>query len=144
MGVNLAIIQGRFTKAPVLQSGSGKNGTYSYCFGQIANEQWVDKRKLVNYINYKAYRGTADFICKWFQPDVDEDGKTRQKEITMEGSITTYVKEKDGYKFLNTLLDVRAVHFAGRPVYPGDEEIIISKGAPDKPGGDRDDEGLPF
>lgn len=93
MSINKVIITGRFTADPELkQTPSGKTVTNF----SLAQNKGKDETL---YINFTAWSGTADFICKYFKKG---DG------IEVEGHLSVRVYEKDGVK--RTAYEVIADH----------------------------------
>lgn len=83
MSLNKVIMSGRLTADPELkQTPSGKTVTNF----SLAQNKGKDETL---YINFTAWSGTADFICKYFKKG---DG------IEVEGHLSVRVYEKDGVK----------------------------------------------
>lgn len=126
--INSAVIQGRLARDPEIkntQSGIAV-ANFTVC--------WSDKHKETEtklFIFCRAWRGTAEFIEKYFK---------KGQEIAVEGRLITEEWEKDGEKKSRVVLDVRGVHFCGKR-----ED---SQGAAAEPAGSQpvqaDDEPLPF
>ena len=87
--LNCAVVTGRLTADPeVRQTPSG----VSVCRFTVAVERQYAKQgeeKQVDFINVQAWRGTAEFVGKYFQ---------KGSMIAVQGSIQTGSYEKDGIK----------------------------------------------
>lgn len=100
--INSVVIQGRLARDPELkntQSGVAV-ANFTVC--------WSDKYKETEtklFLPCKAWRGTAEFIEKYFK---------KGQEIAVEGRLITEEWEKDGEKKSRVVLDVRGVHFCGK------------------------------
>lgn len=126
--INSVVIQGRLARDPEIkntQSGVAV-ANFTVC--------WSDRYKETEtklFIFCRAWRGTAEFIEKYFK---------KGQEIAAEGRLITEEWEKDGEKKSRVVLDVRGVHFCGKR----DD----SQGAAAEPAGRQpvqvEDEGLPF
>lgn len=126
--INSVVIQGRLARDPEIkttQSGVAV-ANFTVC--------WSDRYKETEtklFIFCRAWRGTAEFIEKYFK---------KGQEIAVEGRLITEEWEKDGEKKSRVVLDVRGVHFCGKR-----ED---SQGAAAEPAGSQpvqaDDEPLPF
>ena len=126
--VNKLILQGRLVADPELrQTTSGTN----VCSFRVA---WSEKYKETEtklFIPCKAWRGTAEFVGKYFK---------KGQEVAVDGRLIAEEWEKDGEKKSRVVLDVRNVHFCGER-----EDI---QGAAAEPAESQpvqvEDEGLPF
>ena len=126
--INSVVIQGRLARDPEIkntQSGVAV-ANFTVC--------WSDRYKETEtklFVFCRAWRGTAEFIEKYFK---------KGQEIAVEGRLITEEWEKDGEKKSRVVLDVRNVHFCGKR-----ED---SQGAAAEPAGSQpvqvDDEPLPF
>lgn len=126
--INSVVIQGRLARDPEVkttQSGVAV-ANFTVC--------WSDRYKETEtklFVFCRAWRGTAEFIEKYFK---------KGQEIAVEGRLITEEWEKDGEKKSRVVLDVRGVHFCGKR----DD----GQGAAAEPAGSQpvqvDDEPLPF
>lgn len=126
--INSVVIQGRLARDPEIkttQSGIAV-ANFTVC--------WSDRYKETEtklFVFCRAWRGTAEFIEKYFK---------KGQEIAVEGRLITEEWEKDGEKKSRVVLDVRGVHFCGKR----DD----SQGAASEPAGSQpvqvDDEPLQF
>ena len=125
--INSVVIQGRLARDPEVkttQSGIAV-ANFTVC--------WSDKHKETEtqlFIFCRAWRGTAEFIEKYFK---------KGQEIAVEGRLITEEWEKDGEKKSRVALDVRNVHFCGKR----DESAQNAAAAESQPV-QVDDEPLPF
>lgn len=104
MAINNCTFLGRLTRDPE----AGKTASdVSYCrFGVAVDRAYVkegEERK-ADFIDCLAWRGTADFIAKWFK---------KGNMIAVSGSIQTGTYEKDGVKRKTWELVIREASFAG-------------------------------
>lgn len=128
--INSVVIQGRLARDPEVkttQSGIAV-ANFTVC--------WSDKHKETEtklFIFCRAWRGTAEFIEKYFK---------KGQEIAVEGRLITEEWEKDGEKKSRVVLDVRGVHFCGK------RDESAQNAAAAEPAGSQpvqvDDEPLPF
>lgn len=100
--INSVVIQGRLARDPEIkttQSGVAV-ANFTVC--------WSDRYKETEtklFVFCRAWRGTAEFIEKYFK---------KGQEIAVEGRLITEEWEKDGEKKSRVVLDVRGVHFCGK------------------------------
>lgn len=100
--INSVVIQGRLARDPEIkntQSGIAV-ANFTVC--------WSDRYKETEtklFVFCRAWRGTAEFIEKYFK---------KGQEIAVEGRLITEEWEKDGEKKSRVVLDVRGVHFCGK------------------------------
>lgn len=98
---NKMILQGRLTADPELKT---TTSGVSVCEFTVA---WSEKYKEIEtkcFLRCKAWRGTADFLCKYF---------VKGQEIIVDGKMQTEEWEKDGEKKSRTILSVDQIHFCG-------------------------------
>lgn len=113
--LNNMTLQGRFTKDLELKHTS--NGVPVCNFTLAWNERYGEKETTL-FLNCVAYRGTAEFITKYFK---------KGDMAVIEGKLTSRSYEKDNEKKYITELIVDKVHFCGsknessEPI--GDEEF---------------------
>jgi single-strand DNA-binding protein len=103
--LNKAIIMGRLTKDPELkQTQSG----VSVCSFTVAVERsFVPQggERQADFINCVAWRGTAEFICKWF---------AKGRMINVVGSIQTrHWDDQEGKRHYSTEVVADEVNFCG-------------------------------
>lgn len=98
--INKTIIQGRFTAKPEIKEVGGFNLTEF----TVAWSNKIKEREVKCFLRCKAWRSTADFICKYFD---------KGQEVAVEGQLVTEEWEKDGQRQSRTILEVDKVHFCG-------------------------------
>ena len=105
MALNNCTFLGRLTKDPDV----GKTQSdVSYCRFCIAVDRGYVKEgeeRKADFIDCLAWRGTADFITKWFH---------KGDSIGVTGAMQTGTYEKDGVKRKTCELVVREASFAGK------------------------------
>lgn len=100
--INSVVIQGRLARDPEIkttQSGIAV-ANFTVC--------WSDKYKETEtrlFLPCKAWRGTAEFVGKYFR---------KGQEVAVDGRLIAEEWEKDGEKKSRVVLDVRNVHFCGK------------------------------
>ena len=100
--INSVVIQGRLARDPEIkttQSGIAV-ANFTVC--------WSDKYKETEtklFLPCKAWRGTAEFVGKYFK---------KGQEVAVDGRLIAEEWEKDGEKKSRVVLDVRNVHFCGK------------------------------
>lgn len=99
--INHVSIQGRFTKN--LEKKETTNGVSVCNFTVAWNEKYSEKETTL-FLNCVAYRGTCDFITKYFK---------KGDMAVVEGKLTSRSYEKDGEKRYVTELIVDKIHFCG-------------------------------
>ena len=105
MALNNCTFLGRLTKDP----DAGKTQSdVSYCRFCVAVDRGYVKEgeeRKADFIDCLAWRGTADFIAKWFH---------KGDAIGVTGAMQTGTYEKDGVKRKTCELVVREASFAGK------------------------------
>lgn len=99
--VNRLVYQGRLTADPELRQTQSGISVIEFTVA------WSEKYNEIEtkcFLRCKAWRGTAEFISKYF---------TKGQEIAVEGKIITEQWEKDGQPQSRTICDVEKVHFCG-------------------------------
>ena len=126
--INSVVIQGRLARDPEIkatQSGIAV-ANFTVC--------WSDRYKETEtrlFLPCKAWRGTAEFVGKYFR---------KGQEIAVDGRLIAEEWEKDGEKKSRVVLDVRGVHFCGKRE---DSQGAAAEPAESQPV-QVEDEGLPF
>ena len=102
--MNICCFVGRLTATPELKNTA--NGT-SVCSFSLAVERRfkdADGKPIVDYIDFVAWKHTADFLCKWF------DKGTR---VAVTGELQTRMYEdKDGKKIKVSEIIANTIEFA--------------------------------
>ena len=105
MAINSCTFLGRLTRDPE----AGRTGSdVSYCRFSIAVDRAYVKEgeeRKADFIDCVAWRGTADFVSKWFK---------KGDMIGVVGSLQTGTYEKDGVKRKSWDILVQQVSFAGK------------------------------
>ena len=105
MAINSCTFLGRLTRDPE----AGKTGSdVSYCRFSIAVDRAFVKEgeeRKADFIDCVAWRGTADFIAKWFH---------KGDLIGIAGALQTSTYEKDGVKRKSYDVVVQQASFAGK------------------------------
>lgn len=102
MAVNKFILQGRLTADPEIKQTQSGVSCASFTLA------WSEKYKEIEtkcFQRCKAWRGTADFLGKYF---------TKGQELVAVGKMVTEEWEKDGQKRSQQVLVVDEVHFSGK------------------------------
>ena len=103
-------IQGRFVADPELKH--TLNSTAVTSFSLASNRIKSNGEQDVTYIDCVAWRGTADFICKYF---------SKGDMVLVSGSlISRSYTDKNGTKHKVTELLVNSVDFCGKKATPGE------------------------
>lgn len=132
--LNCAIIMGRLTADPELKKTPSDVSVTSFTVA-VDRKYNKDEEKIADFINVVAWRGSADFVCKYFK---------KGQMIAVQGEIQTRsYDDKDGIKRWVTEIIAENVSFCGsksnsqstQPVQPNVDMSAISN---------NDDEGLPF
>lgn len=102
MAVNKFILQGRLTADPEIKQTQSGVSCASFTLA------WSEKYKEIEtkcFQRCKAWRGTADFLGKYF---------AKGQELVAVGKMVTEEWEKDGQKRSQQVLVVDEVHFSGK------------------------------
>lgn len=103
--LNTVALQGRLVADPELKKvGSGDVSQARLTIAVDRNFVAQGKERETDFIDCTAWRGTADFIAKYF---------TKGQLIVVNGSIQTYVAEKEGQKRKYTKVIVDQANFGG-------------------------------
>lgn len=135
--VNTVVITGRLTRDVELRSLDG--GANVANFSVAVERNYVDKNtneRPCDFINVTAWRGTADFVAKYFH---------KGDMIAVEGSLQTrQYQDKDGNNRVATEVVANNISFCGgRSANTGnDAPATMVANAPSVPADDSDD--LPF
>lgn len=86
---------------------------YSYCEFTVANSKKYKETEKKCFLRCKAWRGTAEFISKYFK---------KGQEIFVTGELCTETWEKDGQTQSRMVLDVTGVDFCGSKASNTSEE----------------------
>ena len=129
--INNVVIMGRLTADPELKKTQSDLSVTSFCVAVDRNYAKEGEERQADFINVVAWRGTADFVCKYFH---------KGSMIAVQGSIQTRkYEDKDGNK--RTAFEVLAnnVSFCGSKAKSGTGNggLVADENA-------ADDEGLPF
>lgn len=101
--INHVSFQGRFTKD--LELGSTPNNVKFVNFTLAWSEKYGDQKEINCFLNCAAYRGNAEFICKYF---------SKGDMVVVEGKlITRSYQDQQGIKKSITDLVVDRAHFCG-------------------------------
>lgn len=98
--INKVILQGRLTANPEKKEVGG----FSLCEFTVAWSEKVKDFEKKCFLRCKAWRGTADFLEKYF---------VKGQEIIVEGQNVTEEWEKDGQKQSRTICNVEKISFCG-------------------------------
>ncbi|MCL2312055.1 MAG: single-stranded DNA-binding protein [Firmicutes bacterium] len=101
--LNNVILMGRLTTDPELKYTQNGIAYTKFCLA-VERPSKKDAEKKTDFIDCSAWRGTAEFICSYFQ---------KGSLIAIEGSIQTNLSEKYGEKRKFTDVLVNRVHFCG-------------------------------
>lgn len=103
--LNTITIQGRFTETPVLKTTT--NGLFVTAFTLAVPRDYKDKngREITDFLNFVAWKETADFICKYFE---------KGAEVIIRGALETRkYKDKNDNNRIAFEIKVERAWFAG-------------------------------
>ena len=143
--LNLVTIQGRLTKEPELRR--TQNGTAVASFTLACDRDYTNDRgdRECDFILVNAWRGTAEFVAKWFR-------KGDQALVTGRIQVRSYT-DKDGNKRQATEIVADKIHFCGSKTDREEQDYAraekagkqMSDGKPVNVAMDEDEDGeLPF
>jgi len=139
--LNVVCLQGRFTADPILRT-TEANGTPVVTFSLAVQRNYKAKNADdygVDFINCTAWRGTAEFISKYFK---------KGQQCTVSGTLQSRsYDDKDGNKRYVTEVMVTDVNFAdskGSSSSDGEEAVAASPNAVNEFEELSDDGDLPF
>ncbi len=130
--LNNTILQGRLVREPELKK---TRSEVSYCDFTVAwSEAYNEIEKEYKcFLRCKAWRGTADFLCKYFK---------KGQDLLVEGKLLTEEWEADGERKRHTVLLVEKIHFCGKK--EATSQNVSSEQKNSNFQEVADDEGLPF
>lgn len=136
--LNCAIIMGRLTADPELRKTPSDVSVTSFTVA-VDRKYNKDEEKIADFINVVAWRGSADFVCKYFK---------KGQMIAVQGEIQTRnYDDKDGIKRWVTEIIADNVSFCGSKSNGTTQTENISSMTPAvdmSQISNDDDEGLPF
>ncbi len=133
--LNCAIIMGRLTADPELRKTPSDVSVTSFTVA-VDRKYNSGEEKVADFINVTAWRGSADFVCKYFK---------KGQMIAVQGEIQTRsYDDKDGIKRWATEIVADNVSFCGgKPTNTTTLAVQPTVDMSAIPNND-DDEGLPF
>lgn len=103
--LNCAIIMGRLTADPELWTTQSGLSVASFCVAVDRSYAKEGEERQADFINVVAWRGTAEFVCKYF---------TKGQMIALQGSIQTRnYEDKNGNKRTAVEIVANTVSFCG-------------------------------
>ena len=129
--INKIILQGRLTKDVEIETVNG----FSKAKITVAWSEEYKETKKQFFLNCEAWRGTADFLAKYFK---------KGQEIVIEGQMITSTWEKDGQKQSRSFCNIEKVNFCGPKSNNGSSDNPPSSGDDFMTIPDNVDEELPF
>lgn len=103
--LNCAIIMGRLTADPELRTTQSGLSVASFCVAVDRSYVKEGEERQADFINVVAWRGTAEFVCKYF---------TKGQMIALQGSIQTRnYEDKNGNKRTAVEIVASSVSFCG-------------------------------
>lgn len=123
--MNKSILIGRLTRTPELKTTTSGVDVCSFTVAVNRRFKNADGEYEADFINCVAWRGQADFLCKYF---------SKGDMIGLVGTIQTRNYEKeDGQKVFITEVVVEEVHFCGSKASNG-SETSNDESLPEMPG----------
>lgn len=105
MGLNKTILQGRMVADPELRTTNSGVSVANWRIAVDRNFKDANGERGVDFINCTAWRGTADFVTKWFH---------KGAMILVEGSLqNSQFTDKDGNNRTVAQVVVDSVYFCG-------------------------------
>lgn len=103
--INCAIIMGRLTADPELKATTSGINVTSFSVAVERSVKSKNGEKITDFLNVVAWKGTAEFVCKYF---------TKGQMIAIQGSIQTRnYEDKNGNKRTATDIVANQVSFCG-------------------------------
>lgn len=99
--INSVVLMGRLTRDPELRETA--SGTH-VCGFSVAVDNGYGENKKTDFINCVAWKGTADFVSRYF---------TKGQMIALTGRISTRTWDDNGTTRYETEVTVREVDFCG-------------------------------
>lgn len=134
MSLNLVAIQGRMVNDPALKT--TQSGISVCAFSVAVNRPKRNgEEQPADFVDVVAWRGTAEFICKWF---------SKGDPIIVNGRLQTRsYEDKNGIKRKATEVVANEINFAGKS--NGSHEKAAEPSMPDEDGFmNIEDDELPF
>ena len=125
MSLNKTILQGRLTADPELRTTPNGVSVANATIAVDRNYKDDSGEKQVDFFNLTAWRGTAEFLCKYF-------GKGEM--VLVEGSLqNNSYTDKEGIKRVSTQVVVQSAFFCGSSKKSGErrENEPAATGKPD-------------
>lgn len=122
--MNTCVFMGRFVRDPEMRQTSNGNAVCNFTLAVDRNYKTASGERITDFIDFTAFRGTADFIKKWFS-------KGRQAAVIGQLQIDNYT-DKDGDKRKAAKIKVDSIHFADSRRDFGDGFASESGAAPDQ------------
>ena len=113
--MNICGITGRFTSDPELKTTTNGTSVASFCLAVDRKYQPSGEEKKTDFIDFVAWRNTAEFICKHFN---------KGSMVAIEGEIQTRTfTDKNGNNRKATEIVVNNVSFCGSKTDNGQSNI---------------------
>ena len=133
--LNCAIIMGRLTADPELRKTPSDVSVTSFTVA-VDRKYNSGEEKIADFINVVAWRGSADFVCKYFK---------KGQMIAIQGAIQTRsYDDKDGNKRWATEIIADNVSFCGSKSNTEPTQVVQPTVDISAIVNNDDDEGLPF
>lgn len=136
--LNCAVIMGRLTADPELRKTPSDVSVTNFTVA-VDRKYNKDEEKIADFINVVAWRGSADFVCKYFK---------KGQMIAVQGEIQTRsYDDKDGIKRWITNIIADNVSFCGSKPNTNTQSEVVASVTPAvdmSQAANDDDEGLPF
>lgn len=100
--LNIVAIQGRLSADPEQRTTQNGTAVTSFSLAVKRNVKGGDGEYGTDWIDCEAWKGTAEFICKYFQ---------KGQLMAVNGSLQTRSYEKDGVKHKVTQVVVQSAYF---------------------------------
>ena len=112
--MNIVTLIGRLTKDPDLRTTTNQTSVCSFTVAVDRKFKDANGQRQADFINCVAWKGTAEFVQKYFQ---------KGHKIALIGSIQTRSYEKDGVKHSITEVIVDEVEFVEKAAPKDDFEL---------------------